>query len=64
MTMRQNNERHARIFFCVSEKNINHTHYILWTKTLFRTDLFSASHLLVRKFITLLVTSKGFKCDV
>ena len=37
MTMRQNNERHARIF-CVSEKNINHTHYILWTKTLFRTD--------------------------
>ena len=63
MTMRQNNERHARIFFASAKKHQPHALHLM-DKNIISYRFFSASHLLVRKFITLLVTSKGFKCDV
>ena len=63
MTMRQNNERHARIFFASARKTST-TRITSYGQNIISYRFFSASHLLVRKFITLLVTSKGFKCDV
>ena len=63
MTMRQNNERHARIFLRQREKHQPHALHLV-DKNIISYRFFCASHLLVRKFITLLVTSKGFKCDV
>ena len=63
MTMRQNNERHARIFFASARKTST-TRITSYGQKHYFVQIFSASHLLVRKFITLLVTSKGFKCDV